>query len=56
MIFEKYYGKIKIEGQLESEKSVIKLLNNEVQYKHKVINFKGETKIETDTIEKIEIE
>ena len=55
LIFEKYYGKIKIDGQLESEKSDIKLLNNEVQYKHKVINFKGETKIETDTIEIIEM-
>jgi hypothetical protein len=56
LIFEKRYGKIKLEGQLESEKSEIKIINNEVQYKHKVINFNGETKIETDTIEKIEIE
>lgn len=40
---------------MESVKTEIKLINNEVQYKHKVINFKGETKIETDTIEIIEM-
>lgn len=56
LIFEKYYGKIKLDGQLESGKSEIKIINNQVHYKHKVINFNGENKIETDTIEKIEIE
>ncbi|WP_298137531.1 hypothetical protein [Flavobacterium sp.] len=55
-IFEKYYGKIKLDRQLEFEKSDIKIINNQVQYKHKVVNFNEETKIETDTIEKIKIE
>jgi hypothetical protein len=57
LIFEKKYGFIKLEGQIEAEKSEIKLFNNIVEYKHKVRNYNYEyqKEIETDTLEKIEV-
>ena len=57
LIFEKKYGFIKLEGQIEAEKSEMKLVNNIVEYKHKVRNYNYEyqKEIETDTLEKIEV-
>ena len=55
-IFEKYIGKIKLEGQLETKNSDIKIINNQVEYKHPIINYSDETQIEADTIERIKIE
>ena len=55
-IFEKNIGKIRLEGQIEAKSSEIKIINNDVEYKHKIINYNNETKIETDTIERIKIE
>ena len=56
LIFEKNYGYIKLEEQIESEKSNIKISENEVEYKYKIINYQNEIETEKDTIEKIEIE
>lgn len=56
LIFEKNYGFIKLEGQIEAEKSDIRIIKNQIEYKHKIINYQNETKIEKDTIEKITIE
>jgi hypothetical protein len=56
LIFEKDYGFIKLEGQIEAEKSDIKIIENQVEYKHKIINFQNQIETEKDTIEKIEIE
>lgn len=56
VFFEKHYGKIKIEDQIENDNCEIKISNNEIIYKHKVSKFKGENIIEIDTLEKIKIE
>ncbi len=47
---------IKLEGQIEAEKSEIKIIENQVEYKHKIINDQNQIETEKDTIEKIEIE
>jgi len=56
LIFEKNYGFIKLEGQIEAEKSDISIIENQVEYKHKIINYQNEIETEKDTIEIIEIE
>ncbi len=56
LIFEKNYGYIKLEEQIEAEKSNIKIIENQVEYKHRIINYQNEIETEKDTIEKIEIE
>ena len=56
LIFEKHIGKIKVEGQIEAEKSDIKIIDNVVEYKHKIINYGNEIETEKDTIERIKIE
>jgi len=56
LIFEKYIGKIKVEGQIETEKSDMKIINNVIEYKHKTIDYQNEIEIEKDTIEIIKIE
>lgn len=57
LIFEKNYGKINFEGIINPEKDEIKLINNVIEYKHKVKIYNSETQmeIETDTLEKIEL-
>jgi hypothetical protein len=54
--FQKHIGKIRLEGQLETENIDIKIINNEVEYKHPKINYLNDLKIEVDTIERIKIE
>jgi hypothetical protein len=56
LIFEKNYGFIKLERQIEAEKSEIKIIENQVEYKHKIINDQNQIETEKDTIEKIELE
>ena len=56
LLFEKNYGFIKLEGQIEADKSDIKIIENQVEYKHKITNYQNEIESEKDTIEKIEIE
>ena len=57
LIFEKICGKIKIEEGIETEKSEIKMINNVIEYKHKIksYNFESQMEIVTDTLEKIEL-
>ena len=56
LIFEKNYGFIKLEGQIEAEKSDIRIIENQIEYKHKILNYQNEIETLKDTIEKIEIE
>ena len=56
LIFEKNYGFIKLEGQIEAEKSDIRIIQNQIEYKHKILNYQNEIETLKDTIEKIEIE
>jgi hypothetical protein len=42
LIFEKSYGILRIEGQLETENNEIEIKNNQVVYKNKVVNFNSE--------------
>ena len=56
LIFEKNYGFIKLERPIEAEKSEIKIIENQVEYKHKIINDQNQIETEKDTIEKIELE
>ena len=56
LLFEKNYGFIKLEGEIETEKSDIQIIENQIEYKHKIVNYQNEMKIEKDTIEIITIE
>lgn len=57
-IFEKHYGKIKLDGAFEIDKSDFKIENDSIIYKHKIENYDVEKNIEIkyDTIVKIKIE
>jgi len=57
LIFEKNYGQIKLEGSIEIGKSEIKMIHNVIENKHKVKNYKSESKteIEIDTVKKIKL-
>ena len=56
IIFEKNYGFINLEVQIEAENSEMRIIENAVEYKHKILNYQTDRKTEKDTIEKIEIE
>jgi hypothetical protein len=55
-VFEKHIGKFKIEGQLEREKSDIKIVKNKIEYRHKIFEYKDGIETEKDTLEILKIE
>lgn len=56
VFFEKNYGFLKLEEQIEAEKSELRIIKNQVEYKHKVKNYQNGIETEKDTIEKIALE